>query len=144
MSSDALEDPARIRIRRRIEWMDTDAAGIYHWSTVIRFAEAAEAALHTALGIADRTFGFTPRVAATFQLKRAFAFDDEVVIDFAVEAVGRSSVRYAVTLSDVDGQVAVQASITTCLVDGVRQGAAVPLPDAVRAALCSGGERSAG
>jgi acyl-CoA thioesterase FadM len=42
MSSDSLDDPARIRIRRRVEWMDTDAAGIYHWSTVIRLTEAAE------------------------------------------------------------------------------------------------------
>jgi acyl-CoA thioesterase FadM len=40
-----------VRLRRRTEWIDTDAAGIYHWTTVFRFAEAAEAALHTALGI---------------------------------------------------------------------------------------------
>ena len=45
--SDGLPDPARILLRRRIEWMDTDAAGIYHWTTVFRLAEAAEAALHT-------------------------------------------------------------------------------------------------
>jgi len=37
--------------------MYTDAAGIYHWTTVFRFAEAAEAALHTALGIEQITFG---------------------------------------------------------------------------------------
>src|ERR687887_445643 len=58
-----LTDPARVVLRRRIEWMDTDAAGIYHWTTVFRLAEAAEAALHTALGIVDLTFGATPRVA---------------------------------------------------------------------------------
>ena len=49
---DRLSDPARVLLQRRIEWMDTDAAGIYHWTTAFRLAEAAEAVLHTALGIA--------------------------------------------------------------------------------------------
>jgi hypothetical protein len=43
MSSDSLDNPARIRIRRRVAWTDTEAAGIYHWSTVVRFAEETEA-----------------------------------------------------------------------------------------------------
>ena len=60
MSSGETSTHARIRIRRRVEWMDTDAAGIYHWSTVIRFAEAAEMELHTALGIAPVIFGASP------------------------------------------------------------------------------------
>jgi hypothetical protein len=46
-----------VRLRRRIEWIDTDAAGIYHWTTAFRLAEAAEAALYTALGIEQITFG---------------------------------------------------------------------------------------
>ena len=65
---DRLSDPARVVLKRRIEWMDTDAAGIYHWTTAFRLAEAAEAALHTALGIADFTFGATPRVAVSGEL----------------------------------------------------------------------------
>ena len=62
-SIEELPDPATLVLRRRIEWMDTDAAGIYHYTTVFRLAEAAEAAMHTGLGIADRTFGATPRVS---------------------------------------------------------------------------------
>jgi acyl-CoA thioester hydrolase len=46
-----------VRLRRRIEWIDTDAAGIYHWTTAFRLAEAAEGALYTALGIEQITFG---------------------------------------------------------------------------------------
>ena len=51
-----------ITIKRRVEWMDTDAAGIWYHSTVIRWAEDAEAELHRQLGIVQRTFGATPRV----------------------------------------------------------------------------------
>jgi len=100
MSSDDAAIPASIRIRRRVEWMDTDAAGIYHWSTVIRFAEAAEAELHNALGIAEITFGATPRVRAGFDFRRPLRFNDRATIDFSVQEVGRSSVRYRVVLSD--------------------------------------------
>ena len=39
-----------IRIERVVEWPDTDAAGHYHHSSVIRWVEAAESELHLALG----------------------------------------------------------------------------------------------
>ena len=98
MSHEAsLPNPARIVLRRRIEWIDTDAAGIYHWTTAFRLAEAAEAALHTALGIADRTFGVTPRVSVAAEFQRPLRFNDPVEVELAVAAVGRSSVRYALS-----------------------------------------------
>ena len=117
MSSDSLDDPARIRIRRRVEWMDTDAAGIYHWSTVIRFTEAAEIELHNALGIAEITFGATPRVKADFDFRRPLRFNDGATIDFAVQAVGRSSVRYRVALSDDEERLAAEGELTTVFID---------------------------
>ncbi len=43
-----LPDPASVALRRRIEWIDTDAAGIYHYTTTFRLAEVAEAVMHTA------------------------------------------------------------------------------------------------
>jgi acyl-CoA thioester hydrolase len=141
MSSDSLDTPARIRIRRRIEWMDTDAAGIYHWSTVIRLAEAAEAELHTALDIAATTFGVTPRVSAGFDFRRPLRFNDEVIVDLAVESVGRSSVRYRLTLTDAEDRPAAEGRITACFIDPA-SGQASPWPDPVRRALVAGGDRS--
>ena len=89
---DPLPDPARVTLRRRIEWIDTDAAGIYHWTTAFRLAEAAEAALHTALGIADQTFGATPRVGVAADFRRSLRFNDAVDVELAVEGLGRPSV----------------------------------------------------
>jgi acyl-CoA thioester hydrolase len=125
-----LPDPATIALRRRIEWMDTDAAGIYHYTTVFRFAEAAEAAMHTALGIADRTFGATPRVGVAMDFKRSLRFNDEVEATLAVVAVGRSSVRYEFTLSGPHGVAAV-GRLSACLVDRA-SGRATPWPDDMR------------
>src|SRR5437764_15100759 len=96
---DPLPDPARVTLRRRIEWIDTDAAGIYHWTTAFRFAESAEAALHTALGIADVTFGATPRVHVSADFERALAFNEVVEGDLAVRAVGRTSVEYGLAVT---------------------------------------------
>jgi acyl-CoA thioester hydrolase len=105
-----LPDPASVVLRRRIEWIDTDAAGINRYTTAFRLAEAAEAAMHTALGIADRTFGATPRVGAEMAFKRSLRFNDEVETTLAVTAVLRASVSYAFTLAGPDGVAAVGPS----------------------------------
>jgi acyl-CoA thioester hydrolase len=138
MSSDGADTHARIRIRRRVEWMDTDAAGIYHWSTVIRFAEAAEMELHTALGIAQLTFGATPRVRAAFDFRRPLRFNDRATIDFSVQEVGRSSVRYRIALFDDEERPVAEGELTTVFID-TASGRSAPWPDAVRAALMGGG-----
>src|SRR6201995_3564380 len=107
MSPDAdLPPPARAVPRRRIEWMDPDAAGIYHWTTVFRLAEAAEAALHTALGIAGFTFGATPRVAVQASFARSLRFNDPVEVELTVAALGRTSVEYRLAIASEAGTAA--------------------------------------
>jgi acyl-CoA thioester hydrolase len=138
-NEDALPDPARVLIRRRIEWMDTDAAGIYHWTTVFRLAEAAEAALHTALGIADFTFGATPRVAVQASFARPLRFNDPVEVELAVTRLGRSSVEYRLAIS-AEGGVAAEGSVKTVLIDR-GTGRAVAWPDEIRAQLSAGGSQ---
>ena len=140
--SDELPDPATVTLRRRIEWIDTDAAGIYHYTTTFRLAEAAEAAMHRALGIIDGTFPSMPRLGVEMTFKRPLRFDDEVEATLAVAALGRSSVRYAFTLTGPGG-LAAEGRVTTCLVDGT-MGRAMPLPEDVRRRLASGGRLEAG
>ena len=139
---DRLSDPARVVLKRRIEWMDTDAAGIYHWTTAFRLAEAAEAAMHTALGIADFTFGATPRVAVQATFARPLRFNDLVDVTLAVEAIGRTSVRYRLTIT-ADAGPAVDGSLKACLIDR-STGRAIPWPDDVRERLGAGGLQDAG
>ena len=141
-STEELPDPATLVLRRRIEWMDTDAAGIYHYTTVFRFAEAAEAAMHTRLGIADRTFGATPRVGVAMDFKRSLRFNDEVEATLAVVSIGRSSVRYEFTLSGPQGVAAI-GQLAACLIDRAT-GRATPWPDDMRRLLASGGQLEAG
>jgi len=141
-SIEELPDPATLVLRRRIEWMDTDAAGIYHYTTVFRLAEAAEAAMHTGLGIADRTFGATPRVSLAMDFKRSLRFNDEIEAKLAVTAIGSASVRYEFTLSGPQGVAAV-GNLVACLGDRAT-GRATPWPDDIRRLLASGGQLEAG
>lgn len=132
--------PARVSVQRRIEWIDTDAAGIYHWTTACRLAEAAEAVLHTALGIERFTFGATPRVAVELNFRRSLRFNDVVDVELRVDHVGRSSVRYAIAIGGPDG-LAVDGMLTACLVDR-GTGTATAWPDEIRQAFLTAGPQA--
>ncbi|MGB8361169.1 MAG: thioesterase family protein [Acidimicrobiia bacterium] len=97
---------AWISISRRVQWMDTDAAGIWHHSVVIRWAEEAEAELHRRLGIIDETFGATPRVRTEFEFGVPLRFDEVVDITLAVGELGTTSITYDIDVSTASGQVA--------------------------------------
>ena len=131
------EAPASVTLTRRIEWIDTDAAGIYHWTTAFRLAEAAEAVMHTGLGIAELTFGRVPRVAVEVEFHRPLRFNDRVDVELAVERLGRTSLTYRLAIAGPEGSAA-QGRLTVCCIDP-DSGRAAPWPAEVRRALATGG-----
>lgn len=125
---------ASISLTRRLDWGDTDAAGYWHHSTLWTYAEAGEAELMRSLGLTELTFGHTPRKSLTAEFHRPIFFDDEVTIDFSVEAVGRTSATYRVELS-VDRE---QAAVGTLVVVLTADGRPTPWPDDARTLLVAG------
>jgi acyl-CoA thioester hydrolase len=117
--------------------MDTDAAGIYHWTTIGRFAESAEAALFRALELPERTLELTPRVSMHLDFRRPLRFGDEAWVELSVAAVGRASLRYTLAVTDLEETPVADGEIVCCLLDGER-GGAQPWPDDVRVALETG------
>lgn len=85
-----------ISIQRRLQWLDTDAAAVWHHSVAIRWAEEAEAELHRQLGIVDETFGATPRVHVAFDFVGSLVFDDLVDITLTVTKLGETSITYVI------------------------------------------------
>jgi acyl-CoA thioester hydrolase len=85
---------AAIMVRRRVEWSDTDAAGHYHHSAVIRWVEAAEAALYRALGC-ESLFGVIPRIHYDVRYSARLWFGDVVEVHLRVARVGRTSLTHA-------------------------------------------------
>jgi acyl-CoA thioester hydrolase len=124
--------PARITVTRPLEWMDTDAAGIWHYSTSIRFIEHAELELHRQLDIVDVTFGKTPRARLELDFRRSIRFGDDVSTTLEVESVGRTSIVYRFRL-EVPRGLAAEGRIVTVLVGG--DGRPLEVPQHVRAAL---------
>jgi acyl-CoA thioesterase FadM len=129
--------PASMLIQRRIEWPDTDAAGHYHFLTVFRLFEAAEAALHRRLGIVDETFGRTPRVHVEADYHMVLHFQDLVDVEIRVSSLGRTSITYAFQVRQ-GTSVAAEGRVISVLLDQA-EGERLPWPDHHRKLLLEGG-----
>jgi acyl-CoA thioester hydrolase len=124
---------ASATVSRRVQWIDTDAAGIWHYSTVLRWAEEAETELHRGLGVVDQTFGVTPRVRVEFEFQIPLRFDDLVDVSIEVARLGDTSIDYHVEVRLV-GELAASGRVVAVLVDpgtGMKR----PWPDELRSAL---------
>lgn len=105
------------RVSRRIEFCDTDMAGIVHFANFFRFMESAECALLRTLGLGVRMdwegepIGF-PRVSATCDYKKPAYFEDLLDVDVTVERIGGKSVTYGFLFSR-EGQAIAQGKVTS-------------------------------
>ncbi len=126
---------ATVTLERQLDWIDTDAAGYWHHSTLWRFVEAAEAQLHRDLGIVDVTFGFTPRRRLEAEFFAPLHFDRPAAITLAVARVGRTSATYEARLASDDTLIAT-ARLVVVFIDG--DGRASPWPTPVARALAEG------
>lgn len=130
--------PAGYRYQRRVQFHETDQAGIVHFSWYFKYMEEAEHALWRHLGMSiappEPEFGF-PRANATCDFKAPLKFEDELEVEIAVESIGRSSIRYACTLRRGTEIVATGSMTSVCVIhdrDGVRS---VDVPESVRVRL---------
>lgn len=109
---------------RRVEFADTDMAGIMHFSAIFRFMESAEHAFFRSLGYSvtlkdlDSSLGL-PRVRAEADFRRPFRFEDEVEIELTVLEKRAKLLRYGFKLrkvGDPERFVAAEGSITAVCV----------------------------
>ena len=137
-ASSVASHSAGFRYNRRVHFVETDMAGIVHFSTYFRYMEEAEHALWRSAGLTlgdlDRTGGF-PRVSASFDYKSPLRFDDEFEIDVRIGAVTRRSFRYDFTFTR--GEVLVGNGSITAVVSTKENGRlrAVDLPQEMMARL---------
>jgi YbgC/YbaW family acyl-CoA thioester hydrolase len=88
-----------IKIVRRVEFIETDMAGIVHYSNFFRYMEAAEEAFFRALGLSlvtkqvDPPVGW-PRVHAECDYQQPLRFEDEVEVHLLVSEKKSKSLSY--------------------------------------------------
>ncbi|MEI6235192.1 MAG: thioesterase family protein [Planctomycetota bacterium] len=92
--------PSTHTITRRVEFSDTDLAGIMHFSNFFRFMETAEHDLYRQLGLklvtknADGSSIGWPRVSASCDYKRPLKFEDEVEVTLTVAKKTEKAITY--------------------------------------------------
>lgn len=104
--------------RRRVQFAETDLAGIVHFSWYFRYMEEAEHAWWRSLGLKIAPEGHEigwPRVSAGCDFKAPLRFEDEFEVHVRIEAVGRRSLRYAFTLQRGDQLLATGHMTSVCV-----------------------------
>ena len=111
--------PSTHTITRRVEFSETDLAGIMHFSNFFRFMETAEHDFYRRLGLklvtktADGSSIGWPRVSATCDYKRPLRFEDEVDVTLKVAKKTDKAITYAFTFRKKgDPDDAAQGTVT--------------------------------
>ena len=110
--------PSEFTITRRVEFGETDAAGIVHYSNFFRYMEACEHAFFRSLGtsIVDKSSGIGwPRVHASCDYRKPLYFEDEFTIALRVTGKTSKSLSYEIVFEKGDIEIA-QGNLTVCCV----------------------------
>jgi acyl-CoA thioester hydrolase len=99
------------RVKRIVEFGDTDMAGIVHFAQFFNYMEAAEHAFLRSIGLSvamtwEGVRMGMPRVAASCEYLRPARFEDEIDITVSVKELGRSSVTYRFEFFKDDAEIA--------------------------------------
>src|SRR5436305_14715345 len=103
------------KVVRRVEFSDTDMAGIVHYSNFFRYMETAEHAFFRSLGFSvvtrqvDPPVGW-PRVHAECDYKQPLRFEDEVEIHMLVSEKKSKSLRYTFRFRKLNGSAPLEVA----------------------------------
>jgi YbgC/YbaW family acyl-CoA thioester hydrolase len=128
---------------RRVQFAETDLAGIVHFSWYFRYMEEAEHALWRAAGLSissPRPGMGWPRVAAAFDYKHPLRFEEVFQVDLRINTVSRRTVHYGCTIhrdQTVIGHGVLTAACVTHQPDGTMRAIDVPqgLVERLKAAM---------
>ena len=94
--------PREYRHTRRVQFYETDAAGIVHFSWFFRYMEEAEHALWREAGLSIAPAGAEigwPRIAAAFDYHRPLHFEEEFEVSIAIAAINRKTIQYTCVIT---------------------------------------------
>jgi acyl-CoA thioester hydrolase len=134
--------PEPFSITRRVQFAETDMAGIVHFANYFRWMEEVEHALFRSMGlsIAMRRDGIDigwPRVNVGCEYYAPLRFEDEVQLRLRVTKVGSKSLSYEVDFLLGGKLVALGKSTSVCCRHDNANGtlAAIAIPDDIREKL---------
>ena len=130
-------------ITRRVEFSETDLAGIMHFTNFYRWMENVEHEFFRSNGLSIHTkldgqhIGW-PRLESTCKFKRPLKFEEIVIIDLSIEEITQKTVTYKFDFKkELNGEtlrVAQGQMTTVCATVEPSTGklAAIPIPELIR------------
>jgi YbgC/YbaW family acyl-CoA thioester hydrolase len=104
--------------RRRVEFAETDMAGMAHFSVFLRYVEEAEHAMWREAGLniadPDSPCGF-PRVSFAIDYKAPLAFQDEFEVRLQLVSLSARSLKYSATLVRGETTIATSTHTVVCI-----------------------------
>jgi acyl-CoA thioester hydrolase len=126
---------------RRVEFRDTDAAGIVHFSRFFTLMEESEHELLRHLGMSvmqpDGDGKVTwPRVSANCDFRGSARFEEELQIEVRIERIGEKSVTYAFRFLN-GGQMIAEGNLVAvcCRMLPGKPLTSIPIPAEIRTKL---------
>jgi acyl-CoA thioester hydrolase len=131
---------ARYCTQRRVEFRDTDAAGIAHFSVFFNYMEEVEHEFLRSLGLSvvmrDAAGVLSwPRVSAQCDFQGAVRFEDVLDVELDVARVGEKSVTYQFFFRHAKHQVAEGRLTAVCCRMEQGQPISTPIPEEIAAKL---------
>jgi YbgC/YbaW family acyl-CoA thioester hydrolase len=127
---------------RRVEFSDTDMAGIVHFANFFRFIEAAEHEFYRSIGFSvhehqGELIQSWPRLETRCTYLKPLRFDDLVETHLMIEEIRNKTISYKIVMRKVeDGQstVVAKAGLVVICIERDPRGEmkSIPIPDDVR------------
>lgn len=138
--------PKTFHYHTKLEFADTDSAGVAHFTSILKIVERAEHAFLEAVGIPviERSHGRAgapvfgwPRVDVRFRFRRPIVFGDQVTVELSVREIGTKSIAYSAKVILADGEVAAEGKLVNACVgasdeEGMK---AIEIPETLREIL---------
>lgn len=131
----------------RVQFADTDMAGIVHFSNFFRYMERVEHDFFRVLGMSiwdksaeipvEERVGW-PRVHVSCDFKAPLVFEEEFTMELLVEEIRTKTIRYLVRFWKQDGTLSAEGKLVAASVRRDPQSGkmkAVNIPDRIRAKI---------
>ena len=133
--------PTEFSILRRVQFAETDMAGVAHFSSYFRWMEETEHAFFRSVGLSvvmqheGIEIGW-PRVSVACEYFAPARFEDELELRLRVVRVGNKSFSYEVDFSKGDQKIALGKVTSICCACRPNEGfKAIAIPTEIRAQL---------
>ncbi|MGB7157785.1 MAG: thioesterase family protein [Tepidisphaeraceae bacterium] len=127
-------------IHRRVQFAETDMAGIAHFANFLRWMEEAEHALFRSVGLSvamhhEGSEISWPRVSVGCEYFQPVRFEDELDLRLRIVKIGEKSLSMEVDFMKGDQRVALgKATSVCCNVSGGKM-RSIPIPPSIREKL---------